>query len=130
MKKQKIQNYSFGRLPRANERKRAVNMRNKVSSEFAILHLERDVELSTGLIIIVEPVNGSVWTAVGLRWWSSSHACVILWWFGVDSGWGCVRGFFVFLVRKCLDLLVMEFMANCAADLDTHLTPFVANRYQ
>lgn len=39
----------------------------------------------------------------------------------MDEG---VCGFSIFLVRKCLDLSSMEFMANCAADLDTHLTPF------
>lgn len=45
-------NYSFGRIPRANERDRAIDVRDEFAFELEIFHFERDVELSSALVIL------------------------------------------------------------------------------
>ena len=66
------QNYSFGRIPRANKRNRAINVRNKVPCELPILHLERDVELATCMI---EPVTLFLAPFLCVLRCTSSHLC-------------------------------------------------------
>jgi len=91
-------NYSFGRIPRADERKRAINVRNKVPSELVNLHLERDVELATRM---VEPVTPFLAPFLLVLRCPRSHisARILLQWFCKSKKSVCLK-----VVVVCVDV--------------------------